>query len=136
LLFQNVWATFDFGMSNSLAIKAPALQEIIERLISDIGPDRVVPIVRQNDDAESIVATLRSDPSRMVFISITGMKAGRYTVSYDQLIIKRKGDASVENQISSGVAYEGLRWIVRKIFDNGVVTGEFETLPEKRKIRR
>jgi hypothetical protein len=123
-------------MIDSLASKAPAVQTVVALLMSDLGPDRVVVCDEPRADAESVTVTLRSDPSRAVFISTAGMEDGRYTVAYDQLHTKRSGEASIEQQTSSGVVYEGLHWIARKIFDDGVVTGEFDSLPDRRRIRR
>jgi hypothetical protein len=64
------------------------------------------------------------------------MDDGRYVISYDKLQIKRHGEASIEQQTSPGVVYEGLHWIARKFFDDGVVTDEFDRLPNMRNIRR
>lgn len=123
-------------MTDSLRTKAPAVQEVVARLVADLGPDRIVVKVAGGSDAESVTIASSSDPSRAVFISITGMESGRYAVSYDQLRTKRSGDSSIEWQTSSGVVYEGLHWITRKIFDHGVVSGEFDALPAKRRTRR
>lgn len=65
-----------------------------------------------------------------------GMEQGHYAVAYDQLRTKRNGDSSIEQKTSSGILYEGVRWVTRKVIDHGFVTGEFDTLPAKRRIRR
>lgn len=121
-------------MSNLLTSKAPAIQSIVARLVSDLGPDRVVICDDPSEDPESVTITRRSDPSRAMFISTAGMEEGCYTVSYDRLQTKRSGEAFIWQQTSSGVVYEGLHWIARKIFENGVVTGEFDSLPDKRRF--
>jgi hypothetical protein len=123
------------AMSDQLTRKATALREVVSQLVSDLGPDRIVVIDEPANDAESVTVALRSDPSRAVLISIVGMEQGRFTVSYDKLHTKRNGDASIEPNSLSGVVYEGLHWIIRKVFDHGFVAEEFGALPAKRRIR-
>jgi hypothetical protein len=124
------------GMIESLNNKVPAIQAVVASLVTDLGPNRVAVVRETMDDPATVTVALRSDPSRAIFIAIVGMEEGRYTVSYDKLRTKRSGEAAIEQVTSSGVVYEGLQWIARKIFDVGVVTNEFDRTPDKRRIRR
>jgi hypothetical protein len=124
------------GMIESLNNKVPAIQAVVARLMTDLGPNRIAIVSETMVDPETVTVALRSDPSRAVFIATVGMEEGRYTVSYDKLRTKRRGEAAIEQETSCGVVYEGLHWIARKIFDVGVVTNEFDRAPDKRRIRR
>jgi len=123
-------------MTDKLSNKAAAIQKVVARLTCTLGPERVTMSSDAGDDLESVVIASRADPSRVVFISIAGMADGRYTVTYDKLRTKRTGDASIEQHTSADVVFEGLCWIARKILDDGVVTEEFERVPEGKRFRR
>ncbi len=122
-------------MTDKLFSKAAAIQAVVARLTCALGPERVTVSGDTGDDPESVVIASRTDPSRVVFITITGMAEGRYTATYDKLRTKRTGDASIEQHTSSDVVFEGLCWIARKILDDGVVTEEFERVPKGNRFR-
>jgi hypothetical protein len=123
-------------MSDVLANKAPALRSAIDRLICVIGPDRLRVGDEPGDEPERVTVVSRDDPSRSVVISVTNMREGRYSITYDELRKKHGGDASIVQTTANGVLFEGMAWITRKVLEDGVVTGEFERPPKQRRRLR
>jgi hypothetical protein len=120
-------------MSDFLSNKAPSLQAAIDRLVCAIGPDRVEVVDDFSDDGERVSVISRADPDRSVIISVADLPEGRYSVTYEELHTKPGGDATVGQTTSSEVLFEGLAWITRKVIEDGLVTGEFERPPKKRR---
>jgi hypothetical protein len=118
-----------------LSTKAAPIQDAVSRLICALGPDRVAISAKDCSDPESVTILSRADPSRTIIISIAGLRSGRFAVTYDKLRLRRDGDACVEQTISRDVVFEGLEWIARKILDYGIVTEEFERIPDTKRIR-
>lgn len=113
-------------MTDALSGKVPAIQAVAMRLAEDLGPQRLVVVVSPEEDAESLTVALKGDIERRVFISTAGMAEGRYRASYEEKKLHRKGDASIECTTSANIVYPGLRWIVEKVFEDGMVTPEFD----------
>ncbi len=120
-------------MSDFLSNKVPALQAAIDRLVCAIGPDRVEVVDDFSDDRERVSVISRADRERSVIVSVADLPEGRYIVTYEELHAKPSGDATIGQTTSSGVLFEGLAWIVRKVIEDGFVTGEFERPPKKRR---
>jgi hypothetical protein len=95
-------------MTNNLVSKAAAIQAVVARRTCALGPERVTVGSDTGEDPESVVIASRANLSPVVLISIAGMAAGRYTVTYDKLRTKRTGDASIEQHTSSDVVFEAL----------------------------
>jgi hypothetical protein len=120
-------------MSDLLANQVPSLQAVIERLICAIGPERVKVVDDFSDDPARVRAVSRADGDRGVDVSVADLPEGLYSVTYDKLHTKRSGDATVGQMTASKVLFEGLLWITRKVIEDGLVMGEFERPPKKRR---
>jgi hypothetical protein len=120
-------------MSNLLSKKSPPLQAAIERLICAIGPERVTVVDDFGDDPERVSVASRADPAFAVIISTADMPEDHYSVTYDELHTKPGRDATVAQRAASGVLFEGVAWITRKVVEDGLVMGEFERPPEERR---
>ncbi len=75
----------------------------------------------------------RADRDRSVIVSVADLPQGRYSVTYEKLHTKPNGDATAGQTTSSEVVFEGLAWITRKVIEDGLVTGEHERPPKKRR---
>ena len=120
-------------MSDLLSKKSPSLQAAIDRLICAIGPERVTVADDFSDDPTRVSVVSRADPARGVTISTADMPEDRYSVTFDELHTKPGGNATVAQRTASGVLFEGMAWITRKVVEDGLVTGEFERPPKKRR---
>lgn len=120
-------------MSDFLPSKAPALQAVISRLVCAIGPDRVEVVDDFREDPQRVSVVSRADPDRSVTVSVAESPEGWYSVTYEELHTKPSGDATVGQTTSSDVVFEGLVWITRKVVEDGLVTGEFERPPKRRR---
>jgi hypothetical protein len=121
-------------MDDLLSNKSPSLQAAIDRLICAIGPERVTVADDFSDDPERVSVLSRADPALAVIISIADMPEDRYSVTYDKLRTKPGGDATMAQTTASGILFEGMAWITRKVVEDGLVTGEFERPPKKRRL--
>jgi hypothetical protein len=59
------------------------------------------------------------------------MPVERYVVHYDKLKTRFGGDASITRATASNIMFQGMAWVTRKVVEDGIVTGEFETVPKQ-----